>query len=85
MTVSLKESAFSAEASGAPLQLDHLTPRSLGGEDTASNLVLACKRCNATRHTMPLSRWAGYAEAKLGIVFEPRSIRGQARRALPTV
>lgn len=72
-----------AEASGAPLQLDHLLPRSLGGEDLATNLVVACKRCNATRHTMPLARWAGYAEAKIGIVFDARTVRAQARRQLP--
>jgi len=46
-----------AETSGAPLQLDHLTPRSLGGADAPTNLVLACRVCNRTRSTTPLATW----------------------------
>jgi 5-methylcytosine-specific restriction endonuclease McrA len=29
--------------------LDHLTPRSAGGSDDASNLVTACRSCNSKR------------------------------------
>ena len=29
---------------------EHLTPRSEGGSDMASNLVAACLHCNSTRH-----------------------------------
>jgi 5-methylcytosine-specific restriction endonuclease McrA len=31
------------------LHFDHVVPRSLGGDDTPSNLVLACRRCNCKR------------------------------------
>jgi 5-methylcytosine-specific restriction endonuclease McrA len=74
-----------AEASGGPLHIDHLTPKALGGEDVPQNLAMACARCNSAKTDMTLSRWAGYAEAKFGLVFEPRAIRGQARRALPEI
>lgn len=72
-----------AETSGAHLHLDHLTTKSAGGADVASNLVLACRRCNSARQNMTLKQWAAYAAVKLGLDFEPRKIRGQARRRLP--
>ncbi len=72
-----------AEESGAPLHLDHLTPRSCGGADVATNLVLACRRCNCARQAMSLAQFSAYAEVKLGLHFTARSIRAQARRRLP--
>jgi 5-methylcytosine-specific restriction endonuclease McrA len=71
-----------AESSGSPLHLDHLTPRVDGGQDEASNLVLACRSCNCRRHDMPLAIWARQAHQ---LTFTARSIRAQARRALPEV
>jgi len=70
-----------AESSGSPLHLDHLTPRVAGGLDIASNLVLACRSCNCRRHDLPLARWAEVAATHLR--FTAQSIRAQARRALP--
>lgn len=32
--------------STAPLSIDHIQPRSLGGTDNFNNLALACRRCN---------------------------------------
>ena len=71
-----------AASSGAALHLDHLTPRSVGGADVASNLVLACRSCNSRRHDLSLSAWAARAHQ---MVFTARSIRAQARRRLPEV
>ncbi len=34
---------------GMPLQIDHIVPRSKGGTDRASNLTLACERCNQAK------------------------------------
>ncbi|MEB3295853.1 MAG: HNH endonuclease signature motif containing protein [Synechococcales bacterium] len=36
--------------SSAPLSIDHLTPKSLGGTDDLDNLALACRRCNECRY-----------------------------------
>lgn len=74
--------ARTAEQSGAHLHLDHLTPKAHGGEDVASNLVLACRRCNSARQALTLTQWAAYA-AELGLTFTARSVRAQARRRLP--
>lgn len=72
-----------AEESGAHLHFDHLTPRDAGGADAASNLVLACRRCNRAKSALSLRAWAVYAQVKLGLLFSPRSVRAQARRRLP--
>lgn len=69
--------------SGAHLHLDHLTPKAAGGEDLATNLVLACRRCNSARQDMTLAQWSAYAAAKFGLRFTARAIRAQARRRLP--
>lgn len=70
----------SAAESGAPLQLDHLTPQSTGGADVATNLVLACARCNRAKSDMSLSQWTRYAAAKLALTLDARAIRAHARR-----
>jgi len=62
--------------SGAHLHLDHLTPKASGGEDVATNLVLACRSCNCARQDMPLSIWCRARG------LDARKIRAQARRSL---
>lgn len=37
--------------------LDHILPRSKGGLDTPSNLVLACERCNQTKASRSATEW----------------------------
>ena len=37
--------------------VDHVTPRSLGGDDTADNLALACRNCNELLDRDPDRRW----------------------------
>ncbi len=36
----------SSRITGIPLVIDHIFPRSLGGDDGSSNLAAACYRCN---------------------------------------
>ena len=69
-----------AVSSGAHLHLDHLTPRSLGGEDVHTNLVLACRSCNSRRQARTV---AAFAAASPELTFTARSVRAQARRRLP--
>ena len=33
--------------------IEHLTPLSGGGDNSRKNLVLACKRCNEAKQSMP--------------------------------
>lgn len=67
------------ESSGTYLQLDHLTPKSLGGEDVATNLITCCRSCNSRRHALSLAQWAAVSPE---LTFTARSIRAQARRKL---
>lgn len=39
------------KATGVPLQVEHITPRSRGGSDRVSNLTLACEPCNTRKGT----------------------------------
>ncbi|MEU0487521.1 RNA-guided endonuclease IscB, partial [Streptosporangium sp. NPDC006013] len=41
-------------ASGVPLNLDHIHPRSRGGSDRIGNLALACIRCNQAKNATPV-------------------------------
>jgi 5-methylcytosine-specific restriction endonuclease McrA len=71
-----------AESSGYFLHLDHLTPKSEGGADVPTNLVVACHECNSARKTMTLRQWAAFSAASRGLSFSPATVRAQARRKL---
>lgn len=68
--------AATAASSGSALHLDHLTPRSAGGLDVATNLVVACRSCNCARQALPLATWCR------SIGLTSTAVRAQARRAL---
>ncbi|MFC7603045.1 RNA-guided endonuclease IscB [Streptosporangium amethystogenes subsp. fukuiense] len=44
-------------ASGVPLNLDHLHPRSRGGSDRISNLAVACIPCNQAKAATPVQEF----------------------------
>ncbi len=44
-------------ATGVPLQLDHVVPRSRGGADEAENLAPACKPCNSSKGARTPEEW----------------------------
>ena len=48
---------------GAKLTLDHLTPHSQGGKNSADNLVTACHRCNSSRGNRD---WREFSSAVAG-------------------
>lgn len=43
---------------GIPLEIDHITPKSLGGSDRISNLTLACRVCNQKKGNTPIEIFA---------------------------
>lgn len=47
--------------SGVPLQMEHLIPKSRGGSDRLSNLVIACDPCNKRKATQTAEEF-GYPE-----------------------
>ena len=54
---------------------DHIHPKSRGGQDTWTNSITACQRCNSEKGNMTLEEWAVWREAnKLvprTLLFEP--------------
>lgn len=50
---------------GVQLSLDHVTPHSNGGDNSAANLVCSCKKCNDSRGNRPA---AAFAKATAGYV-----------------
>lgn len=42
---------------GVPLEIDHIFPRSRGGSNRVSNLVIACQNCNQAKGNMPVERF----------------------------
>ncbi len=48
-------------ATGVPLHIEHIVPRSRGGSDRVSNLTLACKPCNDAKDTRTAAEF-GYPE-----------------------
>ncbi|HEY1388634.1 MAG TPA: RNA-guided endonuclease IscB [Ktedonobacterales bacterium] len=49
------------KANNLPLQVEHLTPKSRGGSDRASNLALACEPCNQRKGTQTAAEF-GFPE-----------------------
>ncbi len=46
----------------ADLSTDHLIPRNKGGNDSADNVVLACRSCNASKGDKGVFEWLGLKE-----------------------
>jgi 5-methylcytosine-specific restriction endonuclease McrA len=46
------------DADGIPLEIDHMTPKSLGGSDRVDNLTLCCRVCNLKKGNTPLEIFA---------------------------
>lgn len=40
-----------------PLEVDHVIPVSKGGKEDLSNLVVACRSCNASKGGLSLEEW----------------------------
>jgi len=49
-------------ATGIPLEIDHVQPRSKGGSDRVSNLVMACHGCNQAKGDHLLETFLTWAE-----------------------
>lgn len=47
---------YCGDASG-PFDIDHITPRAKGGDDSSFNLAVSCQKCNRSKKDMPLEWW----------------------------
>lgn len=52
-------------ATGVPLNIDHIRPRSRGGSDRVSNLTLACIPCNQAKGNRPVEEFASKRAADI--------------------
>ncbi|PWL19946.1 MAG: HNH endonuclease [Altererythrobacter sp. XM-24bin4] len=64
------------DATGVPLQIDHIHPRARGGSNRVSNLTLACGPCNQTKGSTPVEAFLAHAPKRLARIL------AQARRPL---
>ncbi|MER6178944.1 RNA-guided endonuclease IscB, partial [Streptosporangium sp. NPDC001681] len=57
-------------ATGVPLNLDHIHPRSRGGPDRISNLTLACIGCNQAKNATPVEEFLRAKPALLAKILK---------------
>ncbi|MFF4019395.1 RNA-guided endonuclease IscB [Streptomyces sp. NPDC001843] len=57
------------DATGVPLNIDHLRPRSRGGSDRVSNLVLACVPCNRAKNNTPVEVFLAHRPDRLALIL----------------
>ncbi|MGW1103340.1 RNA-guided endonuclease IscB [Streptomyces sp. NPDC002540] len=55
-------------ASGVPLNIDHIQPRSRDGSSRISNLTLACIGCNQAKGSMPVEEFLANRPARLAAI-----------------
>jgi 5-methylcytosine-specific restriction endonuclease McrA len=56
-------------------EVDHIVPRSKGGSDDPSNLVCACKHCNAAKGARTPWQW----HLEPGVILPPWWVKETAR------
>ncbi|MEU5347078.1 RNA-guided endonuclease IscB [Streptomyces sp. NPDC020766] len=62
-------------ATGVPLNIDHIRPRSRGGTDRISNLTLACIPCNQTKDNTPVEEFlAGKPERLTKLLAQAKAL-----------
>lgn len=58
------------DASGVPLNIEHLRPRSRGGSSRISNLVLACVPCNEAKGSKPVEVFLAHRPERLAKILQ---------------
>ncbi|WP_406483203.1 RNA-guided endonuclease IscB [Streptomyces sp. NBC_01615] len=58
------------DATGVPLNIEHLRPRSRGGSHRISNLVLACVPCNQAKDSTPVEVFLAHRPDRLARILQ---------------
>jgi 5-methylcytosine-specific restriction endonuclease McrA len=53
------------DATGVPLQIEHVESKARGGSNRVSNLTLACEPCNTKKGSMPVSEFLSHDPERL--------------------
>lgn len=61
--------------SSTNLALDHIFPKRYGGEDSAENLIYACRSCNSSKGKKDLMEWMGYRAQFLPLMIIRRYLK----------
>ena len=64
------------DATGVPLQVEHIHPKARGGSNRVSNLTLACRPCNQAKDASLIQDFLAHAPARLA------RVQAQAKRPL---
>ena len=64
---------------GAQLTLDHLVPRSAGGNNRADNLITSCFRCNSARGDRDVKEFVSTVAAYLNHGVDTDKIMGNCK------
>lgn len=79
--------AYCGGLSGDPvLEVEHIVPKSRGGSDRVSNLVIACRTCNLEKGNRTPAEWAeslAGSEKKIDKVRRGNCVTAQARAKAP--
>lgn len=68
--------------------VDHIFPKSRGGQDTLSNYQLLCPACNSAKHTKSMEEWVEYLKMKGTVPLteeETRVLNAFMRGVRPTI
>ncbi|MGW1495506.1 RNA-guided endonuclease IscB [Streptomyces sp. NPDC002402] len=57
-------------ATGVPLNIDHIRPRSRGGSHRISNLTLACVSCNQAKGSAPVETFLAHRPKRLAAILQ---------------
>lgn len=68
------------DAAAHDITLDHLTPKSAGGSNDATNLVTACKTCNCARGNKTVAKFLSQQVESWWST--PREVRQSAKRSI---
>lgn len=71
-----KRKCVYCEVDNKPLQIEHIIPRSKGGSDRASNLAIACEKCNQKKGNKPIEEFLSHDPERL------KKVKGQLKKGL---
>ncbi|MFJ7077781.1 RNA-guided endonuclease IscB [Streptomyces sp. NPDC098781] len=58
------------DTTDVPLNIEHLNPRSRGGSNRISNLVLACAPCNKAKGSKPVEVFLAHRPERLAVILQ---------------